>query len=127
MKRLLLIALWLVAGAVHAQSSWYPPTPQSQNYPSYVLQATTKIDALVLAASSAETMTVPTGSAFVRFGANCPVIYVRRNATAAVPGSDVTDGSASEINPAAWALDDVTTISVIAPTTCNVSFSWYKR
>jgi hypothetical protein len=77
-------------------------------------------DALLLGtASTAESFTVPamadgTKPKFVVFSYTSNT-YVNCYVTATVPG-DTSDGTASELNPAAYMLSpDITTISVISP------------
>jgi hypothetical protein len=82
------------------------------------------IDARVLAANVNETHTVPTGSAFVLFSADGD-FYAKPNAVAAVPAADVTDGSASELNPTLWSLSNVTSIGLIADAARKVTLSFY--
>ena len=82
------------------------------------------VNALALSASSAESMTVPAGAKFVIFSKTAD-FYAKPNATAAV-GVDTTDGSASELNPASWMLDGVSTIGVISAATCIISFAFYS-
>jgi hypothetical protein len=79
------------------------------------------VNALLLqTASTAESFTVPTlhdgvtKARYVVFSYTSNT-YVNCYTTATVPG-DTSDGSASELNPAAYELpQDVTTISVISP------------
>lgn len=67
--------------------------------------------ARALAANTAESITVPSGARIVVL--TCTEnFYANPVTTAAVPG-DVTDGSASELNPQARSVVGVTTISVI--------------
>lgn len=88
------------------------PTPGSAS--SVVRPAPFYVNAKAIAAAgAAEADTPPTGAAVVLFSANGD-FYALPNGTATVPG-DTSDGSASELNPASWALDDVTSISVISP------------
>ena len=47
------------------------------------------------------------------------------NGAAAVP-SDVTDGTASELNPVVWDLNGVTSIGLIASAARKVTLSFYK-
>lgn len=92
--------------------------------PSYVL-------AKSLAASTAESFTVPTlengdPAHYVIFSANCD-FYVHCYTTATVPG-DTTDGSASELNPSGYQIPtDVTAISVITAASAGgiVTASFY--
>lgn len=88
--------------------------------------APTYVNARVLAANVNESATIPTGAKKVIFSGTCD-FYARPGGTATVPAADVTDGTASELNPAAWHLDgSFTTIGIIAASACNVTTSWYK-
>ena len=82
------------------------------------------IDARDLAASTNETHTVPAGADFVIFSADGD-FYAKPNGAAAIPG-DVTDGSASELNPVIWDLNGVTSIGLIASSGRKVTLSFYK-
>lgn len=93
-------------------------------FSSMIRPAPTYVNARSLAASTAESVTVPTGGKIALFAANCD-FYANPTTTATVPG-DVTDGSASELNPAAWYLTGVTTISLISASTCIVTITIYK-
>lgn len=64
-----------------------------------------------LVANTAESITVPTGARIAVFSANVD-FFANSTTTATVPG-DVTDGSASILNPVARSVEGVTTISVI--------------
>src|SRR3954466_15419958 len=65
-------------------------------------------------ASTAESITVPTGARRVIFGYTSNT-FVNCYTTATVPSGDVTDGTGSELNPASYLLpSDVTSISVIS-------------
>lgn len=77
-----------------------------------------------LAASTAEDITVPSGAVGAVFSATAD-FYANYTTTATVPG-DVTDGSASELNPTTRDVTGVTTISVISPTTAIVTVAFYK-
>lgn len=88
------------------------------------------VDVRVLAASTNESHTPPTGADLVVFSSD-GTFYARPNATAAVPGADVTDGTGSEMNPVAWELRTkegtaVTAINLIAPAARIVTMSFYK-
>lgn len=101
---------------------------------SYAIRQATTIDAKVLAAGVAESETVPsitsngtTGKAkTVLFASTCD-FYADVNGTAAVPSADVTNGSASELNPTVRYLGgDVTTISLISADACVITMSFYR-
>lgn len=74
----------------------------------------TQIDAVVLAANTAETYTIPTGARFLLFSADGD-FYVRYAGTAAIPAADITNGSGSELNPAMRYVKSLSSISIIAP------------
>ncbi len=93
-------------------------------FSSMVRIAPTYVNANALAANVAESQTVPTGARWVMFSSTCN-FYANPTTTATVPG-DTTDGTASELNPAAWYGGDVTTISIIAGVTCTVTMAFYK-
>ena len=87
------------------------------------------IDARVLASNTAERHTSPTGALFVSFSATGDfyALFGTSGVTAAVPGSDVTDGTASELNPNARRIPDgVTHISLIAPEATVVTLAFWK-
>jgi hypothetical protein len=84
------------------------------------------IDARVLAANTNETHTVPAGAQFVIFSANGD-FYARYDGNdAAVPSSDVTDGTASDLNPTMRHLAGVTEIDLIAPAATVVTMMFYS-
>lgn len=126
MKLIIGLLALLFSSAAIAQSNFVIPSDIPRRYPSNVRPAPAYVDARVLAAGVAEVWTAPANSRFVLFSANCPVFYARPNAAAAVPAADVTNGTASEANPAAWYFSTpVTTIGVIAPTDCIVTIAPY--
>lgn len=83
------------------------------------------IEAQVLAAGVAESVTVPTGARIVLFSANSD-FYCNPNGTAAVPSGDTTDGSASELNPAAYELRGLASFSLIAAAATIVTMAFYS-
>jgi hypothetical protein len=86
------------------------------------------IDAMFLgSANVAETYTVPAGVTLAIF--SCPNnFYAAYNgATAAVPSAEVTDGSASEMNPAGRVVSGGQTISFVSATASTpISISLYS-
>lgn len=104
--------------------SWKQATSESNSWsripPSSIM-------ARVLAANTAESITVPTGAKVVLFSGNTP-FYANCYATAAVPAADITDGTSPELNPVSYILpSDVTSISVIAPAAGIVTASFYAE
>jgi len=83
------------------------------------------VDARVLAANVAESHSIPNGAKYVVFSADGN-FYARFGAAAAVPAADVTDGSASELNPEAREIPGgTTTIGLIATAATVVTLSFY--
>ena len=84
------------------------------------------IDAKVLAANTAETVTVPTGARIVLFSATDNFYMDTRTIPAVIPTADISNGTAPEFNPIARMVTAADTFSLIAPTACIVIMSWYK-
>lgn len=78
----------------------------------------------LLAASTAESFAVPTGAKFVVLSSTAD-FYANFTTTATVPG-DVTDGTASELNPSVIDVSGVTTISVISAGTPIITAAFYS-
>ena len=74
-------------------------------------------------ATVAESMTVPTDAKYVLFS-GVGDFYVNYTTTATVPG-DVTNGSASELNPTIRDISGVVTISIVSPADNIVTASFY--
>lgn len=79
--------------------------------------------ARVLAASTAESFSIPAGAKFVSFACTVTNFWATFDGTtAAVPAADITNGSAPELNPGMRQLTEgQTTISVIAAEDCIVN------
>jgi len=84
------------------------------------------VDARVLAAGVAETVTVPAAVAIVSFSATENFYVNFSGGTAAVPVADVTNGSAAELNPGIRYVKGQGTFSILSPATCIVTLSFYK-
>ena len=93
-------------------------------YNSFIRPPSTCIDAMVLAANVAETYTVQTGARYCIFSSTA-AFYARKDATAAVPSTEVADGTASELSPSSWYMTGTTTISFIAPSAATITISCY--
>ena len=87
-------------------------------------QAPDFVDARVLVAATNETHTVPATAKYVVFSSTGD-FFARKNAVATVP-VDTTDGTASELNPAAWELTGVTTIGLISAATPTITLAFYS-
>lgn len=95
------------------------------NLPVDAISFTDHIDARVLAASTAETVTVPTGATAVFFSSTAD-FYVNAFITATVPAADVTDGTASELNPLQRSVQGIASFSMIAPAAATITMAFYK-
>lgn len=125
------IAIFIVLLAVgaslpaHSQANFVVPSETARRYPSNIRNQPTYVDAQVLAAGVAEVWTAPANTRFVIFSSNCN-FHAKANAAAAVPAADVTDGTASELNPSAWYFSaPVTTIGLISASACVLTISAY--
>lgn len=112
-----------IAGACCSTFSILSDTTRS--YSSSVLLPPTYTDAIVLVANASQTQAVPTPATWVVFSANCN-FYAATGASAAVPAATTTNGSAAQLNPAAWNVTGFTQVTLIAPTACIVTLSFYQ-
>jgi hypothetical protein len=85
----------------------------------------TYVNAVVLSAGIESQAQVPQGAAVCIFSGDSD-FYVRPDASAAIPASDVSDGSAPELNPAQWDVRDVQSLRLIAPDGAVVTLSFYQ-
>lgn len=95
------------------------------------------VDAEILSATNVS-HAVPSGANWVVFSSTGP-FFAKPNGAAVVPVGAVTDGSASELSPAAWQLRPlgydgpkssgvaITTIGLISSGTPTVTLSFYKN
>jgi len=79
----------------------------------------------VLAATVAEVVTVPTGAKCVLFSATAN-FYANFGAAAAIPATEVADGTASVLNPGLRSLDGAATIGLISGEACIVTMEFYS-
>lgn len=103
--------------------------PYGSNRGSITPQPPDYVDARVLAAGTAKRHTVPEGARFVSFSATVDffALFGASDVTAAVPSTDVTDGTAPELNPMARKIPDgVTHISLIAEAAGKVTLSFWS-
>ena len=79
------------------------------------------VDAFVLAAGVAETYTVPASARFVIFSATADFYANFNGATAAAPTTEISNGTASVLNPTARRVTPAATVSLIAPAACTIT------
>jgi hypothetical protein len=100
-----------------------------QNSLSYIENASDYVDCRALAAGVAESFAKPVGARFCRLSAGQLFYYTTSGAAAAVAGADVTNGTGSITVPSSaqpmFAVEDVASVSVIAPAAGVVSAEWW--
>lgn len=100
-------------------------TLRSYDPHSIISPRSTYVNAVGLGIAIAETVTVPDGAKFVRIKQTTD-IFVNYDAAAAVPG-DVTDGSASVLNPEGIInISGVTYIGLISPAASVVTLEFFS-
>ena len=119
------LALALLSTAAGAQQMFKIWPDSTGKWNSGIRGGPLYVDVRVLAATVAETHTVPTGYNTVLFSSNCD-FFARPGASVAVPAADVTDGTGSELNPATWNTTGMTQFSLISASTCTITMSWYR-
>ena len=90
------------------------------------------IDALYFAAAGAASDNVPAGARWVAVSLSAPVAaFLKINGAAAVPGANVSNGSASEALPVGNAqpmvreLNGATTVGVAVGAACTATLAYY--
>ena len=78
----------------------------------------------VLVGEVAEVVTVPTGANYVLFSATGD-FWANFGAVAAIPATEVADGTASYLNPGLMALGGATTIGLISESVSIIQMSFY--
>lgn len=124
----LAMASWLAALYTSAQPA--APRPLPLAVASNVRWASEYVDARVLAPDVAEAVTVPdfvggTAPVIAVYSATCANWYlVPGVGPAAVPVTDVTDGTAAERNPAALRWLEGAVYSVVSPSACIITIAY---
>lgn len=109
---LTLLGVAAAAGLLMAAAAPYS-TPQILEYPA----VTAYVDARVLAvAGTAEDWTVPAGCNFAVFSGTANYYVAYGTGAAAVPAADVSNGSASALNPSARRVTPADKLSIVSPT-----------
>lgn len=112
-----------------AQANFIIPQTADSRNTTHVRNAPTYVQARILAAATAETVALPAGTNIAVFSATCN-FYASTTIPATIPAADVTDGTASELNPSAWYFAGSSTqtpsVSVISDVACTITVSAYK-
>lgn len=130
MKRILgalALLLSVLGGPAYAAEAAVLRNMETRTFPYGALRAPAYINARVLAANVAESITVPTNGSFVIFSANCDFYVSYDSDAAAVPAADVDDGTSNELNPNIRYVAGLTSISVISPTVCILTAAFYRQ
>ena len=87
----------------------------------------TSIYNLVLSANTAKLVEIPSCSIAVLFSCTADywVKFGDSSVVAAIPSSDVTDGTGSLFAPTGKILGAQTHISIISPVDCKISLEWF--
>lgn len=96
--------------------------------PLYVLSNTDVVNALVLVANTAQSFTVPAKARMYYLSCDTPgvTVWVKRNGTAVIPTSNITDGTSPLINPAGRSCAPGDTLSCICASACIVTAEFYN-
>lgn len=94
--------------------------------PTQAIPQSDYIDALVLAANTAEDATVPSKAKIVLFSSTSNFYLNTRTTPAVIPAADISNGTAPEYNPVARKVSPGDTLSVIAPVACIVMLAYYS-
>lgn len=119
-----LVLLLASSFALGAMSAFDIKHTTNGSFSSHLLPPPLYTDAIVLVANVSQTQAIPSGASWLVFSATCN-FYALAGAAAAVPGATTTTGVASMLNPAAWNVVGSTQITVIAPSACVVTLSFY--
>ena len=77
-----------------------------------------------LTASTAKTVTIPTGARYAKFSGEINVWVLVGTGTATVPAGDITDGTASFLNPSVYFIEGQTQMSIISESAGSVSIEF---
>jgi len=83
--------------------------------------------AIVLVASTNQTINIPTGAKKARFKATAAAdFWIKFGGAASIPSANVTDGTASILNPdGIITLDGATTVGIISAVACIISIEFW--
>jgi hypothetical protein len=102
------------------------PNLEIRGNDAFALAAPLYVDNYVLSAGVAKTVNIPATATYAFFASNGD-FYTRNVGTAAVPASDVTDGTGSELNPTdRYFGKGQTSFSLISPAATIVTIAWYR-
>jgi hypothetical protein len=99
----------------------------SNEFKGYASSRPEYVDCIVLAASSAESFTVPSGAKSVLLTGNYD-FFANFATTAAIPTTEISNGASSFLvnSPRLILIEKTTAISVISDSVCTITAEFYK-
>lgn len=97
---------------------------QNAKYSLFTIRPSDYPCAIVLVADAAKVITIPAGAYKILFSCTGN-FYARHNAAAVIPTVDITNGTASTLNPASWTVTPADTVGVIAPSDCILTLEFF--
>jgi hypothetical protein len=124
---LLLLCLFLSSSFCFAGMDKIKPIKTSpDNVPLIGIFPASYTDAIVLVPNTPIVYSVPTGAVYTLI--NCTSsVWVRFGGVAAIPSTNITDGSASVLNPALRAIPGVTSIGFVSSAACICSIDLWNK
>ena len=84
------------------------------------------VNSYLLTASTAKTITIPSGARYVIFASTADIWVRVGSGTAVVPVGDTNNGTGSELNPVCRWVEGETQMSVISAYAAKISITYYK-
>jgi len=84
------------------------------------------VNSYLLTATTAKTITIPTGSRYVIFAATADIWVRIGTGTATIPVGDTTNGTGSELNPVCRWIEGETQMSVVSAYAAKISITFYE-
>lgn len=94
------------------------------DFPTWCRVPSGYVDSFSLAAGVARSATVPANAGKVFFSCTANY-YVKHNGVAAVP-TDVSNGTASELNPACYVIAPGDTLGIISSVVATITLTYYR-
>jgi len=84
------------------------------------------VNSYLLTATTAKTITIPTGARYVIFVATADIWVRIGTGTAAIPVGDTNNGTGSELNPVCRWIEGETQMSIVSAYAAKVSITYYQ-
>lgn len=93
---------------------------------SYAYNCSDKVNNYVTVASTAQTVTIPTGATVAVFNSTVPFYVNFAGATAAVPVANITDGTGVVYQPSSRYVGGLSTFSIISASVGVITIEFYS-